>query len=113
MTRAVNGAHDSASFTAIKQVESLKEELVASFNAKDVNGYIFGGVGNDAQPYTIDTNSGSVVSNGSNNSLSLEVDNNLSIDVTQDGNFVRTTKYDDDLASNPSSYRSYLTPIQY
>ena len=111
VTRAVNGTHDSASFTAIKQeLESLKEELVASFNAKDVNGYIFGGVGNDAQPYTIDTNSGSVVSNGSNNSLSLEVDNNLSIDVTQDGNFVRTTKYDDDLASNPSSYRSYLTP---
>ncbi|MEL0115457.1 MAG: flagellar hook-associated protein FlgL [Gammaproteobacteria bacterium] len=111
VTRAVNGAHDSASFTAIKQeLESLKEELVASFNAKDVNGYIFGGVENDAQPYTIDSNSGSVVSNGSNNSLSLEVDNNLSIDVTQDGNFVRTTKYDDDLASNPSSYRSYLTP---
>ena len=45
MTRAVNGTHDSASFTAIKQeLESLKEELVASFNAKDVNGYIFGGV---------------------------------------------------------------------
>ena len=44
VTRAVNGTHDSASFTAIKQeLESLKEELVASFNAKDVNGYIFGG----------------------------------------------------------------------
>lgn len=110
VTRAVNGAHDSASFTAIKQeLESLKEELVASFNAKDVNGYIFGGVGNDSKPYTIDTNSGTVVSNGSNDSLSLEVDKDLSIDVTQDGNFVRTTKYDDDLASNPNSYRSYLS----
>ena len=85
VTRAVNGTHDSASFTAIKQeLESLKEELVASFNAKDVNGYIFGGVGNDTQPYTIDPNGG-VVSNGSNDSLSLEVDKDLSIDVTQDG----------------------------
>ena len=110
VTRAVNGTHDSASFTAIKQeLESLKEELVASFNAKDVNGYIFGGVGNDTQPYTIDPNSGTVVSNGSNDSLSLEVDKDLSIDVTQDGNFIRTTKYDDDLASNPDSYRSYLS----
>lgn len=110
VTRAVNGTHDSASFTAIKQeLESLKEELVASFNAKDVNGYIFGGVGNDTQPYTIDPNSGTVVSNGSNDSLSLEVDKDLSIDVTKDGNFIRTTKYDDDLASNPDSYRSYLS----
>ena len=110
VTRAVNGTHDSASFTAIKQeLESLKEELVASFNAKDVNGYIFGGVGNDTQPYTIDPNSGTVVSNGSNDSLSLEVDKDLTIDVTQDGNFIRTTKYDDDLASNPNSYRSYLS----
>ena len=110
VTRAVNGTHDSASFTAIKQeLESLKEELVASFNAKDVNGYIFGGVGNDTQPYAIDPNSGTVVSNGSNDSLSLEVDKDLSIDVTQDGNFIRTTKYDDDLASNPDSYRSYLS----
>ena len=110
VTRAVNSTHDSASFTAIKQeLESLKEELVASFNAKDVNGYIFGGVGNDTQSYTIDPNSGTVVSNGSNDSLSLEVDKDLSIDVTQDGNFIRTTKYDDDLASNPDSYRSYLS----
>ena len=109
VTRAVNGTHDSASFTAIKQeLESLKEELVASFNAKDVNGYIFGGVGNDTQPYTIDPNSG-VVSNGSNDSLSLDVDKDLSIDVTQDGGFIRATKYDDDLASNPDSYRSYLS----
>ena len=109
VTRAVNGTHDSASFTAIKQeLESLKEELVASFNAKDVNGYIFGGVGNDTQPYTIDPNGG-VVSNGSNDSLSLEVDKDLSIDVTQDGGFIRATKYDDDLASNPDSYRSYLS----
>ena len=109
VTRAVNGTHDSASFTAIKQeLESLKEELVASFNAKDVNGYIFGGVGNDTQPYTINPNGG-VVSNGSNDSLSLEVDKDLSIDVTQDGGFIRATKYDDDLASNPDSYRSYLS----
>ena len=109
VTRAVNGTHDSASFTAIKQeLESLKEELVASFNAKDVNGYIFGGVGNDTQPYSIDPNSG-IISNGSNDSLSLDVDKDLSIDVTQDGGFIRATKYDDDLASNPDSYRSYLS----
>ena len=109
VTRAVNGTHDSASFTAIKQeLESLKEELVASFNAKDVNGYIFGGVGNDTKPYSIVPNSG-VISNGSNDSLSLDVDKDLSIDVTQDGGFIRATKYDDDLASNPDSYRSYLS----
>ena len=111
VTRAVNGAHDSASFTAIKQeLESLKEELVSSFNAKDINGYIFGGVGSDSSPFSIDADTGSVTFNGSNDALSLKVDSNLSIDVTQDGNFVRTTNYDDDLASNPSSYRSYLTP---
>jgi flagellin-like hook-associated protein FlgL len=110
VTRAVNGAHDSASFTAIKQeLESLKEELVSSFNAKDINGYIFGGAGSDSSPFSIDENTGSVTFNGSNGALSLKVDSNLSIDVTQDGNFVRTTNYDDDLASNPSSYRSYLT----
>ena len=109
VTRAVNGTHDSASFTAIKQeLESLKEELVASFNAKDVNGYIFGVVGNATRPYSIDPNSG-VISNGSNDSLSLDVDKDLSIDVTQDGGFIRATKYDDDLASNPDSYRSYLS----
>jgi flagellar hook-associated protein 3 FlgL len=111
VTRAVNGTHDSASFTAIKQeLESLKEELVSSFNAKDINGYIFGGAGSDSLPFSIDANTGSVTFNGSNDALSLKVDSNLSIDVTQDGNFVRTTNYDDDLASNPSSYRSYLTP---
>jgi flagellar hook-associated protein 3 len=111
VTRAINGTHDSASFTAIKQeLESLKEELVSSFNAKDINGYIFGGVGSDSSPFSIDADTGSVTFNGSNDALSLKVDSNLSIDVTQDGNFVRTTNYDDDLASNPSSYRSYLTP---
>jgi flagellar hook-associated protein 3 FlgL len=111
VTRAVNGTHDSASFTAIKQeLESLKEELVSSFNAKDINGYIFGGVGSDSLPFSIDANTGSVTFNGSNDALSLKVDSNLSIDVTQDGNFVRTTNYEDDLASNPNSYRSYITP---
>jgi flagellar hook-associated protein 3 FlgL len=111
VTRAINGTHDSASFTAIKQeLESLKEELVSSFNAKDINGYIFGGVGSDSSPFSIDADTGSVTFDGSNDALSLKVDSNLSIDVTQDGNFVRTTNYDDDLASNPSSYRSYLTP---
>ena len=111
VTRAINGTHDSASFTAIKQeLESLKEELVSSFNAKDINGYIFGGVGSDSLPFSIDANTGSVTFNGSNDALSLKVDSNLSIDVTQDGNFVRTTNYEDDLASNPNSYRSYVTP---
>ena len=111
VTRAVNGAHDSASFTAIKQeLESLKEELVSSFNAKDINGYIFGGVASDSLPFSMDADTGSVTFNGSNDALSLKVDSNLSIDVTQDGNFVRTTNYEDDLASNPNSYRSYLTP---
>ncbi|MDC0592006.1 flagellar hook-associated protein FlgL [Balneolaceae bacterium] len=111
VTRAVNGTHDSASFTAIKQeLESLKEELVSSFNAKDINGYIFGGAGSDSLPFSIDANTGSVTFNGSNDALSLKVDSNLSIDVTQDGNFVRTTNYEDDLASNPNSYRSYITP---
>lgn len=111
VTRAVNGTHDSASFTAIKQeLESLKEELVSSLNAKDINGYIFGGAGSDSLPFSIDADTGSVTFNGSNDALSLKVDSNLSIDVTQDGNFVRTTNYEDDLASNPNSYRSYITP---
>lgn len=111
VTRAVNSTHDNASFTAIKQeLESLKEELVSSFNAKDVNGYIFGGAGSDSLPFIINADTGSVTFNGSNDALSLKVDSNLSIDVTQDGNFVRTTNYEDDLASDPNSYRSYMTP---
>jgi flagellar hook-associated protein 3 len=111
VTRAVFAPHDSASFTAIKhELESLKEELVSSFNAKDINGYIFGGVGTDSLPFSLDADTGSVTFNGSNDALSLKVDSNLSIDVTQDGNFVRTTNYEDDLASNPNSYRSYVTP---